>query len=199
MTLGEAFRAWLKVRDENRARRERATWLDLEADVRELDRRVTEAEEKTAQRESSRALQLVVALLLVAFATPASAQEATREYAAKVVSCWDGDTCTLEIVEPASSVFAAFDLVHHEAVRLCGVNAPELKGETIDAARRSRDALLAWIKAAKKMTFRPALKNGRADREKYGRLLGWLVADGVVLNELLVTSGLAVRYIECAE
>ena len=137
--------------------------------------------------------------MIALLAMLAIGQVATRDYPTRVVSCYDADTCALEIVEPSASIFSAIDLVHHESARLCGINAPEMKGATLEAAKRSRDTLLSWIKATKIVTFRPALKNGRADREKYGRLLGWLVADGVVLNELLVTSGLAVRYIECAE
>ena len=103
-----------------------------------------------------------------------------------------------DITEPGVSVFAPFDLTHHDSVRFCNINASEMKGATLEAAKRSRDALLSWIRAAKSVTLRPVLKNGKADREKYGRLLGWLIADGVNLNERLVAEGLAVPYIECA-
>lgn len=132
-------------------------------------------------------------------ATPAFAQAAPPDFAAKVVDCYDADTCTLEVVEPGASIFAPISLTHHESARLCDVNAPERKGATLEVAKFARDRLVEWVRAAKVLRFRPALgKDGRARREKYGRLLGWLVADGVVLNDRLVAEGLAVRYIECA-
>ncbi|HSC13512.1 MAG TPA: thermonuclease family protein [Gammaproteobacteria bacterium] len=141
-------------------------------------------------------LGFAIAAIPAAFAQTAPTY---REFAARVTDCYDGDTCTLEIVEPTVSIFATFDLTHRDSARLCDVNAPELRGETLTVAKFSRDRLLEWIRAAKDLRFRPALdKSGRARREKYGRLLGWLVADGVVLNDRLVSEGLAVRYIECA-
>lgn len=134
----------------------------------------------------------------VAILTILTAQTAPREYAIRVLDCHDADTCNVDIVEPGVSVFAPFDLTHHDTVRFCNVNAPELKGATLEAAKKSRDAVLGWIRAAKVMMLRPAMKNGRAMREKYGRLLGWLIADGANLSERLIAEGLAVGYIECA-
>lgn len=146
------------------------------------------------------ALTLGVWLAVAAapFAQAFAQTAAPREFVARVTDCYDGDTCNLEIVEPTVSIFAPFDLTHRDSVRLCNVNAPEMRGETLTIAKFSRDRLMEWIRAAKVLTFRPAMKGGRATREKYGRLLGWVVADGVVLNDRLVAEGLAVKYIECA-
>ena len=162
--------------------------------MREFERALVESPESAIV--GAVLLGFAIAAVPAAFAqTP----PAPREFVARVPDCYDGDTCTLEIVEPAVSIFASFDLTHRDSARLCDVNAPELRGETLTVAKFSRDRLLEWIRAAKELRFRPALdKSGRARREKYGRLLGWIVADGVVLNDKLVAMGLAVRYIECA-
>jgi endonuclease YncB( thermonuclease family) len=62
------------------------------------------------------------------------------------------------------------DLLWRESVRLRGVDAPELSmGEP---GKKARDALLSRVRGAKAIDFKPALRNGRARRDKYGRLLG---------------------------
>jgi endonuclease YncB( thermonuclease family) len=123
---------------------------------------------------------------------------AAGSFPAAVIDCYDGDTCRVEILERSSSLFGPdLTLTWRESARLCDINAPEITGATKASGEKSRAALMSWLQAAKVIEVRPPVKNGRALREKYGRLLVWLVADGVNLNDKLVDEGLAVRYLEC--
>ena len=75
-----------------------------------------------------------------------------------------------------------------ERVRLARIDAPEPREPGYDQAKDELRLLIEGERVLCKVQ----------GREKYGRLLGWIVADGVVLNDRLVSEGLAVRYIECA-
>jgi micrococcal nuclease len=108
------------------------------------------------------------------------------EYRAWVVSVHDGDTVTVDL-----------DLGCHvwlkgERIRLLGINAPEITGETKYSGLASRDALAAVVLG--KMV---ELETVRDKREKYGRYLGILRAeiDGQVrsVNDWLVEQGHAAR------
>lgn len=112
-----------------------------------------------------------------------------------VDGCYDADTCRISISQP--TIWGVNVVLPAQAVRLCDINAPELRGPTSAEGIKSRDALISWIAAAKAIEFQPALdKNGQASKDKYGRWLGWLVADGIELNARLVKEGYAVVYRE---
>lgn len=114
------------------------------------------------------------------------------EYAATIDSVYDGDTVRANI----DLGFGVWKL--SESMRLLGINAPEMWGDTHDAAVAARDALrirvadkLLWIRTVKPSVVSvPAIDK----REKYGRFLAtiWDV-DGNV-NDWLVEQGYAVRY-----
>lgn len=113
---------------------------------------------------------------------------------ALTADCFDGDTCRLTIVMP--SPMHVDMLAHKQPVRLCDIDAPELRGETLEAGRKSRDMLMAWIKDAKNVVFRLATgPDNRGLKDKWGRWLGWIIADGVNLNTKLVDEGLAVTFL----
>lgn len=133
-----------------------------------------------------------------------------KVYPAQLVDCYDGDTCTFNIVVAEKDVSLGQNLMQHititrkdQRVRLCDINAPEMKGDAKVAATKARDDLLSWIRNAKTIELRAAQKNICEEEtcdsiEKYGRMLGWIYADGVNLNAKQVESGNAVPYIKCA-
>ncbi len=105
------------------------------------------------------------------------------EQRAKVISVHDGDTLTVRISDKK------------ETIRLLGINTPELESEDAfsrDLAYRARDHVRE--RALKRSV---ALRcDPRADnRDKYGRLLRYVILpDGVNLNEELVRQGYARAY-----
>jgi endonuclease YncB( thermonuclease family) len=79
-------------------------------------------------------------------------------------------------------------------VRLVGLDAPELHPARCDAERelgeRARDRLVALLTAAESITIEIV---GRR-RDKYGRLLGRVLADGRDVAGILIAEGLARPY-----
>lgn len=106
------------------------------------------------------------------------------EYTGIVTAVYDGDTLRIDI-----------DLGFHirklnESFRLYGINAPEMKGATLEAGKKARDALREHV-LGQMITFR-SIKD---EQEKYGRYLAIIYdPDGVNMNDWLVHQGLAVPY-----
>lgn len=132
-------------------------------------------------------------LLLLTTATP-------REYTATLVQCYDGDTCYFNFHVGLGLVLA------NQPVRFCDINTPEVRPlATREAGLKSRDALRAWLKAAKEIVVRipqkdkcsTALNDDCDKKEKYGRWLGYVIADGAVLNERLIAESLATKFMSC--
>jgi micrococcal nuclease len=104
------------------------------------------------------------------------------EYNALVREVYDGDTITCDI-DLGLGVW-----MRGQKIRLFGINAPELRGETIDAGRASRDALRDQIQS------RPVTIRTIKDKtEKYGRWLGVIYVGFVNVNDWLVERGHAVK------
>jgi endonuclease YncB( thermonuclease family) len=103
------------------------------------------------------------------------------EYSARLLHVVDGDTVDLDV-----------DLGMHihtkQRVRLLGINCPEhgtIAGNDATAFTK------AWIdEHGPDLVLRTVLDRA----EKYGRILGQVVAGGRMLNNDLVTAGLAVDY-----
>lgn len=118
-------------------------------------------------------------------------------YTVSLVDCYDGDTCTFNFHLGMQVQLS------NETVRLCDINAPEIRPlATREAATKTRDRLLAILKAAKKIEAKvpqsTRCEPGSCDKTgKYGRTLVKLYADGVYVNQLLVDEGLAELYLEC--
>ena len=106
------------------------------------------------------------------------------EYRATVVSVYDGDSATFD---------ADLGFYVHLArltVRLAGINAPELVKDTLPGIE-ARDFLRALIPVGSVVT----LTTYKDRTEKYGRYLGVIVnAEGIDVNDLMVSSGHAVVY-----
>lgn len=111
-------------------------------------------------------------------------------YKAKILSVYDGDSCT-----------ALIDLGCYVSIqrpiRLYGINAPELRGETKLAGLEARDFLSSHI--LNKEVF---IRTFKDKNEKYGRLLGQIfmsdptTGDALLINDLMISSGHAVVYEE---
>lgn len=106
-------------------------------------------------------------------------------YQAKIVSVYDGDTCTLDI-DVGLHVW-----VHDEHVRLSRINAPEVRGEERPAGLAARDFLRNLIEG--KEVFIQTIKD---QKEKYGRYLAEIYIqqgeDWTNVNDLMVQNGHAV-------
>ncbi|NUS25039.1 MAG: thermonuclease family protein [Streptomyces sp.] len=103
------------------------------------------------------------------------------EYAARATKVIDGDTLDL-------LVDVGFGIHVQQRVRLLGINCPEhgtIAGT--DATAYTRE----WIQQHGPDLVVRTVKDRR---EKYGRLLAQVVAAGRILNNDLVTEGLAVDY-----
>lgn len=111
-------------------------------------------------------------------------------YSAKPLRVIDGDTIDFK-VDLGFRVFVDI------RVRLAGVDAPELRGETFAAGYNARDFVRQWIYPEGPGSVPPdvTIATQKDPGDKYGR---WLArvwnAGGVELTEALVEAGHAVRY-----
>ena len=100
----------------------------------------------------------------------------------------DGDTVDAE-------VDLGFDVRFGMRLRLWGINAPEMRGETAEKGRESRIRLrdLCFLAANQ------AIVRTHKDRQdKYGRYLAEIAAFGAsrTINQQLVDEGFAVQYMQ---
>lgn len=105
------------------------------------------------------------------------------EYRAKIVGVYDGDTVT-------AIVDLGFRVSITEKIRLFGLNAPEVKGETRTDGLISRDKLRDKILGKEVI-----IKTFKDSTEKYGRYIGEIYLESENINEWLITEGLAERKI----
>ena len=105
------------------------------------------------------------------------------EYRAFVRRVYDGDTITVDID-------LGFDfLVKNQKIRLLGINAPEIRGESREKGLISRDFLRnkisgKWI----------IIKTKKDKKGKYGRWLGELFLDEKNINKSMISEGMAEKY-----
>ena len=135
---------------------------------------------------------LLLALLL--------SSTATRDYDAKLVDCYDGDTCTFDIQLGLGVVLA------RQTIRFCDINTPEIRPlATREEATKVRDNVLHLIKSARVVKLRIPQKktceeNNCDDKGKYGRWLAYVIIDGNNLNKIMLDQGWAVEWKEkCLE
>lgn len=108
-------------------------------------------------------------------------------YKAVVHYVYDGDTCTASVDLGFNFEFKNLKL------RLFNIDAPELRGETLEAARKSRDFLKEMVIG--KEVFLETIKDAKG---KYGRFLSiiWIKNDDgsyVNVNEKMVEAGHAIH------
>lgn len=106
------------------------------------------------------------------------------QYKAIVREVYDGDTITVDI-DLGLKVW-----VHGEKLRLHGINAPELRGDTYDLGLCARDYLRTLV-LGQVIT----IVTKKDTREKYGRYLGdvFVGSDNLNVNEEMVRAGHAVH------
>ena len=114
------------------------------------------------------------------------------EYKAIVKKIYDADTVTVDI----DLGFGTW--LKNQQIRLYGINAPEVRGESKVAGFAARDILIKWIPIGSEIIIRTR----KDDKEKYGRWLGEIFVPDIAtkelasINEQLVGGGYAVRYME---
>lgn len=106
------------------------------------------------------------------------------EYKCQLLRVVDGDT--IEAV-----IDLGFDIHFKSSVRLFGINAPEPKGVTYEAAMKSK-ARLTELVTGKLLT----IKTYKKEKDTFKRVLGTVFADGVDVCDKLLVEGLAVVYKE---
>lgn len=115
-------------------------------------------------------------------------------YKASVVSIYDGDTVTVD-VDLGLGVW-----LRGQKVRLHGINAPEVRGETREAGIAARNFLIGLLLYLPSGTSRDVfLRTYKDSEEKYGRWLARIYfAEGsefVDVNAKMVEAGHAVEYL----
>lgn len=96
-------------------------------------------------------------------------------YNAKVKSVYDGDTIKVDID-------LGFDVwLKDQTIRLYGINAPEVKGESKTEGLIARDRLRDLV-----LNKDIVLETIRDSKEKFGRWLGKLYVDSKCINEILL-------------
>lgn len=109
-------------------------------------------------------------------------------YRATVLHIVDGDTVDLSI-DLGMGIW-----IRSERIRLLGINAPELKGATKEAAMASRNKLIELIDGKSVI-----IQTVKDEHEKYGRLLAriWVndaKGESVFVNDYMVENNFAVPY-----
>lgn len=106
----------------------------------------------------------------------------------EVVKVVDGDTVDLMID-------LGFNMFTVQRIRLAGVDSPEIHTKNKDEkehAIRAKGFVIEFFEQAKTAGYQIYVKTTLDD--KYGRMLGRILANNQCLNDLLLTNGLAFPY-----
>jgi micrococcal nuclease len=105
-------------------------------------------------------------------------------YKVKVVRVYDGDTIFVNIDQGFN------DWKMNQPIRLCGVNAPEVRGVGKEEGLKVKAIVEEMI------ANKPVVLHTIDKKDKYGRWLGFIYIDGLNLNQLLLENGHAVPYMD---
>lgn len=108
-----------------------------------------------------------------------SLQVYARDYPATILVIKDGDTVECRI-DLGLGIFKA------ETIRLNGIDAPEMSTAEGKAAKKELEQLL--------QDKQVIISTANDKREKFGRLLGVVVLNGINVNQLLIKKGLVKSY-----
>ena len=111
---------------------------------------------------------------------PTISEDGLYTYKAKITGVYDGDTVTADI-DMGLKVWA-----HGEKLRLSRINCPELRGDEREQGLLSRD----WLRE-QLLNKEVLIQTAKDKKGKYGRYLAEIYLNGVNINDLLVTEGLA--------
>lgn len=128
--------------------------------------------------------KLLIPLLLCS--TLAHAQPVTRDYVydVDVISVYDGDTLNVDI-DLGFSIW-----IKDKSLRLYGIDAPEVRGQTRERGLVVRD----WLRQRIEQGQTILIESISDQPDKYGRYLAILYIDGVNINQLMIDEGLARPY-----
>jgi micrococcal nuclease len=108
-------------------------------------------------------------------------------YNAIIVRVVDGDTVIADI-DLGFNIWQ-----RNQSIRLSGINAPELKGSTLEAGKESKKFLENMV-----LSKRVILRTEKDHKEKYGRLLGNIQIEEdknmIEINRKMIAEGHAVAY-----
>lgn len=111
-------------------------------------------------------------------------------FPARVERVVDGDTLDVRLD-------TGFHTEHVERLRLLGVDAPEMHGESKAAGEAAREYVVRWLAAAKRAGYQGwPLYVSTHKTDDFGRYLAnvWRRGDGRRLNDDLLNDGQAVAY-----
>lgn len=127
----------------------------------------------------------MLTLLLFALAhTTTIGNVPVREYPAKVLKCYDADTCKV-------AVDLGLGLSMRIRLRLYGINAPEMRGPEKAAGTISRDWLRSQIVGKMIRLMLVQKRDGTDAKGKYGRWIAFIFKGDTSLNDKLVELGYA--------
>jgi len=101
----------------------------------------------------------------------------------EVIKIVDGDTIDVMID-------LGFNVWQKVRVRLYGINAPEVKGESKAEGKKSTEFLKELL------PLNSFIKMECVGKDKYGRWLGDLYLEDLFINEYLIEQGYAEKYME---
>ena len=108
-------------------------------------------------------------------------------YKAAVIAVTDGDTIVVDI----DLGFGVW--LRKQSIRMANINAPELKGSTIEAANKSKEFLKSLI-----LNKWVTIRTEKDSKEKYGRWLGTVLTEEdknlIDINHKMITDGYAKAY-----
>ena len=114
----------------------------------------------------------------------------TWKYEATLLRVIDGDTIVCDIDQGMNH------WSRNQGIRLAGINAPELRGDTKEAGLAAKEFLVNEL-GSQQLWLRTTAYN---EFEKYGRVLALVYTSdpdegGQSVNQLLIDSGHAVKYL----
>lgn len=104
-------------------------------------------------------------------------------YNARVVSVYDGDTLRAD-VDLGFGVW-----VSNQAIRLLGIDTPEMRGEEAEEGKKVRDWLRRQVQGKTIV-----LRTQKDSKGKYGRWLGEIWIDDRCINDDLISQGFGKDY-----
>ncbi len=145
-------------------------------------------------KENNHGITLLTFTLLTAFLSLAYATTIPN---VTMVSCYDADTCRVNLPRSAFNDNWAYQLFGHNIpIRVEGIDTPEIRGKCQkekDLAYEARDLVRGLLNNAQSITL-TIDENPKEVRGKYFRIVGSLIADGVDISDLLIQKNLAVLY-----
>lgn len=125
---------------------------------------------------------LVSVIVLSAQSLPKNDQDFSTRETAKVLKVIDGDTIEVNLNNKK------------EAVRLIGIDSPEIKDERkpVQCFGKEASAKAKEVLTGKAIILKSDPTQG--DRDEYGRLLRYVFLDGANFNKLMISKGYAYEY-----